>query len=323
MRSCVTKIAKTFSPRYVHVYDTEGDTPYDIDTSISPCAGSYGVVQKVKQKVTKETFARKTYRNVFSSKERKAVLNELGVLEICFHPNIVTLVEAYEVTHEPYTINLVMSPWAPITLEDFLYTAGPKRKELFAWFEPNKTSSDKRIYNIMLGLAKAVHYLHGLSIKHKDIKPDNILLHVEKDQVVPYLTDVGVSKVYYRGAKTNYDQSTYTFLSPEQLEHRESSLKADIWQLGCCFAMLLALVRGGQQGVLKLHVSYRRTDERCSCNIALELDWFMGALKELCASGTAEQQHIQWMIGQMLDVNSLTRFDIERVIKELTKALEI
>ncbi|KAL0781812.1 hypothetical protein CaCOL14_003147 [Colletotrichum acutatum] len=321
--SCAQKVHHTFSPRYVHTYHTRSDVPYVVDVSTDACAGSFGVVRKVHQRTTRKPYAEKTYRNLFSSKERKAVLNELGVLENCRHPNIVTLVDAYEVTDEPHVMNIVMSPWAPFTLQEFLYTSNTNRKKHVPWFEPNQPTSDIGVYNIMMRLTEALAYLHGLSIKHKDIKPDNILLHTAGEEVTPYITDVGVSKVYWRGAKTNYDQSTYSFLSLEQLEHKESSLKADIWQLGCCFAMLLALVRGGQNGVMKLHVSYQRTDENCSCNIAKESEWFMRTLDELCSSGSAEQKHMHWIIRHMLDLDPSSRFEIGKVMEELRKLVEI
>lgn len=271
------------------------------------------------RKVTNEAFAEKTWGNLFSRKERKVVLDELGVLEVLSHPNIVDLVEAYEIADEPHAINIVMSPWAPFTLHKFLYDTDSDRKQHFTWFEPNTPASDAGIYNIMVQLASAVGHLHLLSIKHKDIKPDNILLHTAGGEVTPYITDVGVSKVYWRGVKTNYDQSTYSFLSPEQLKHQESSLKSDIWQLGCCFAMILALMRGGQQGVVKLHVSYQRTDETCTCNIAEELLWFMGALNELCSSASARQKHMLWVVTRMLDLDPSSRFDIQMVEREMAK----
>ncbi|OHE93116.1 serine/threonine protein kinase [Colletotrichum orchidophilum] len=186
--TCLQKTFHTFSPRYVHTYPTRGDIPYVIDPSVNACAGSFGIVRKVHEKITRKSYAEKTYRNLFSGKERKAVLNELGVLEICCHPNIVTLVDAYEVVDEPHTINIVMSPWAPVTLHEFLYTSSTKRKEHFPWFKPDQPISDRRVYDIMLRLTEALAYLHGLSIKHKDIKPDNILLHTEGDEVTPYIT---------------------------------------------------------------------------------------------------------------------------------------
>ncbi|KAF6807655.1 serine/threonine protein kinase [Colletotrichum sojae] len=319
LQCSIEKTARAFSPRYVRTYRTRDDIPYAIDTSSPSYAGSFGVVRKVHRKVANESFAEKTYGNLFSRKERKVVLDELGVLEILSHPNIVNLVEAYEIADEPHTINIVMSPWAPFTLDRFLYATDSERKQHFAWFEPNTPASDIGIYSIMLQLASAVGHLHSISIKHKDIKPDNILLHTAGGQVTPYITDVGVSKVYWRGVKTNYDKSTYPFLSLEQLEHQESSLKSDIWQLGCCFAMILALMRGGQQGVVKLHVSYNRTDESCSCNIAKEYEWFMGALKELCSSASARQKHMLWVITRMLDLNPSSRFDIQMVEREMDK----
>jgi len=98
----------------------------------------------------------------------------------------------------------------------------------------------------MYELADAVTYLHANQIKHKDIKPENILLYREGNvaEITPLITDFGVSKVFSKDALTNYTDSTRSYLAPEQLHKESSTLKADIWQLGCSFAYLLALVAG-------------------------------------------------------------------------------
>lgn len=282
-------------------------------------AGSWGVVQKVVHKTTGDSFARKTFRNVFSNSDRTLILRELGVMELCHHGNIITLMDAYEVVEEPHTIHLVMAPWAPDTLHQFLHSPDATRTRAFPWFGPGQLESDMRIYGIMRELADAVGYLHSLSVKHKDIKPDNILLYTDDDHVIPYLTDVGVSKVYRPGTKTNFTGSTYPYLSLEQLDLQESSLKSDIWQLGCCFAMLLAVARGGTAAMDELAISYQRTDEACSCNIAVESMQFMETLNSICASGNSAQDQAHWVVTRMLDLKPSTRFDIETVRMELKK----
>ncbi|KAK0752957.1 kinase-like domain-containing protein [Schizothecium vesticola] len=65
---------------------------------------------------------------------------------------------------------------------------------------------------------------------HKDLKPDNILLLYEGTRhITPVIADVGTSKVYILRARTNYKDSTYEYLAPEQHNMQPSTLRSDIW----------------------------------------------------------------------------------------------
>lgn len=307
------------SPRYIHRYLSTKDVPYLIDTSTDPCRGSYGTVRKVKNKIATEEFAVKMFEDVRPS-QRNKILREVGVLELCLHRNIVQLVEAFEVDDVPDSIHIVMAPWAPYTLLKFLQNSDHLRKARCPWFEPDTLTSDQCIYRVLLELADGVGYLHESSIKHKDIKPDNILLYQpESKSVIPIIADVGVSKVYSIGAGTDYIGSTYSYLSPEQLSSRESSLKSDIWQLGCCFAMLLAVARGGTSALDTLWSSFSKTDEHRSCNIAMEISSFMETLRGICLPGNRAQKHIYKVVIMMLDQDPATRLEIGVVRTEIQK----
>lgn len=215
---------------------------------------------------------------------------------------------------EPQTIHIVMTPWAPYTMLDFLLNYDTNRKKKCPWFEPNVPESDVCIFRIMYEMADAVDYLHRLSIKHKDIKPENILLYREgTTRVTPIVTDVGVSKIYRRGASTDYTESTWPYLSLEQLRGEESSLKSDIWQLGCCFAMLLAVARGGRPAVVNLWTTFDRTDGNCTCNIAQQSVPFLRTLKNICVPGSHAQEHAHGVVRQMLELQPSDRSSIELV----------
>ncbi len=311
-------VKQFFSPRYIHSYTNPEAVPYRVDASVLPSNGSFGIVRKVVHRHFNQELAQKTFANVFSEKDRKKIQREIGVLEVCHHRNIVSIVEAYEIQDEPHSIHLVMTPWAPYTLLQFLRRPDIKRRVDCPWFTPHLAESDKCIYRVMRGIADAVAFLHGLSIKHKDIKPDNILLHQEGTrEITPIVTDVGLSKFYKHGANTDYIKSSYQYLAPEQLRQEDSSFKADIWQLGCCFAMLLALASGGTTAVNQLWTSFEWTDENCSCNIASEHSRFMKAFEEICLPGTIPQERAYALVTRMLDPNHLARLSIEKVQMEL------
>jgi hypothetical protein len=67
-------------------------------------------------------------------------------LELCNHYNLITLVEAFELKADPHTITIVMAPWAPSTLWNFLLATDARRKTEFLWFELDLISSDRCIY---------------------------------------------------------------------------------------------------------------------------------------------------------------------------------
>jgi serine/threonine protein kinase len=138
-------------------------------------------------------------------------------LELCNHHSLITLVEAFELKDDPHTITIVMAPWAPSTLWNFLLTTDTRRKTEFLWFEPNLISSDHYIYRIILDIIAAVAFLHKRSIKHKNIKLQNIFIYREATGTIrPIVTDVGESKVYRAGVVTKSKRSLYEYLAPEQ-----------------------------------------------------------------------------------------------------------
>jgi len=305
-------------PRYVRSYHTFDELPYDFDKSVAPASGSFGTVRKVVYRHTGQQFAAKSFNHVILPSDRKKIMRELGCLELCEHPNLIALCEAYIVDEDPDTITFIMSPWAPVTLLEFLLMTAGRQKNDFPWFKPNDESSSKRINDMILQLTRAVDYLHSRSIKHKDIKPANILLHQLPDgRVRPILTDVGETKVYRLGGSTDPMRSTYEYLAPEQLagEDAKSTLKADIWQLGCCFAMMLVVAKMGRAGTVELWESF--TGANRSCNIAQEADNFMATVARLCLPGSAALERIHAVVVCMLDLDPETRLGIEDVRNEL------
>ncbi|KAI1302915.1 kinase-like protein [Xylaria venustula] len=301
-----------FRPRYIHKYEAAADVPFIKDTTSPAYSGSFGVVQKATHKRTQELLAMKTFSNIFSKKERAPILREIGLLEVCSHRNIVRYVEAFSMEDDEHTIHLVMAPWAPYTLTRFLRTPDRTRKKQCPWFEPSSPKSHRCVYRILYELSDALEYLHSHSIKHKDLKPDNILLyHEESDLVTPVITDVGVSKIFRQGAATKYTDSTWEYLAPEQHAEKESTPRSDIWQLGCCFAELLAVAIGGTSGYEKLHDSFNRDDEDCSCSIAYEHTRFMETLTTISTErSNAAQKEAFGVTCAMLELEPSSRIEI-------------
>lgn len=298
------------------------DAPYIIDGAGPLSRGSFGIVRKFNHRRTGEPLAIKTFSKVFNDKTTSKILREAGILEVCEHKNIVRLVETFRTEDDWQSMHLVMAPWAPCTMQDFVSLPERVRATRCPWFQPASPESDLCIYRIMYELADAVCYLHRNKIKHKDIKPDNILLHCEGDaaEVTPLLTDFGVSKMFSKDAPTNFTDSTRSYLAPEQLRKESSTLRADVWQLGCCFAHLLALAGGGESAHEKLLCSYMRTaDSNCSHIIAKEHSAFMDALGTICMKGNSALKRAYGVVSGMLELDPSERLEIERVRAALAR----
>ncbi len=281
-------------------------------------------MRKFNHRRTGEALAIKTFSKVFDDETTRKILREIGILQVCSHKNIVQLVEAFRANDDSQSMHLAISPWAPCTLKDFLHMPEHVRATKCPWFQSGSVDSDRTIYRIMYELADAVRYLHANEIKHKDLKPDNILLHHEGDaaKVTPLITDFGVSKMFSKDARTNYVDSTQVYLAPEQLRMESSTLKADVWQLGCCFAHLLALAGGGRLAYDRLLDSYMRSaDRNCTYIIANEHSSFMGALGKICVRGNSAQKRLYGIVACMLDLGPSDRVDIESVCAVLAKVV--
>jgi serine/threonine protein kinase len=232
----------------------ETESPYSKTPGGQGFHGQFIIVYKASRKregnryisTPLQTFAVKEIRSN-SPNKLNAVKEEIKKLRGLAHPNILVLEEAYYYRSDPCTVFLATLPWAPVSLEIFL-TGLRKRKSTPGWYRPGHLEPWPSIIKQCL---EGLNYLHNQPkpIKHKDLKPHNILLLEEivpitrLPQVRPIIADFGISKHWVSGGWTE-NLGTYVFKAPEQLsgDPDSSVLESDIWSLGCCFAFILALL---------------------------------------------------------------------------------
>ncbi|PVI05413.1 kinase-like protein [Periconia macrospinosa] len=93
-------------------------------------------------------------------------------------------------------------------------------------------------------LATALAYLHEQEVRHKDIKPGNILLSEGR----VYLCDFGISRDWSKSenSTTEGDVMKFTrrYCAPEVFNQESRNTKSDIWSLGCVYMEMISVIKG-------------------------------------------------------------------------------
>jgi serine/threonine-protein kinase len=125
---------------------------------------------------------------------------------------------------------------------------------------------------LLLQIASGLDAAHRLGIVHRDMKPDNVLVHVGDDGTErAKVVDFGISRAIRDESqhltKTGFITGTCEFMSPEQVAGRAFDHHSDIYSLGLvAFQMVTGgLPFAGETPELamlaRLHESPRRLDE--------------------------------------------------------------
>lgn len=246
-------------------YPSPDETPFETIMWLGTSA--HATISKVIDKRTKEIFARKEFTVKPSTHASWTDEDETRCLEVDFnvrkelhtmmkldHPHIVEAMSAYTVGTDQ--ICLIMRPAASHgDLATFManYRNAHLRSDI-SW-EADVLSHDlSDIDEIVLlyafsCLAKAVDYIHSRGMRHRDIKPQNCLVH--HGNVL--LADFGMSEFYRRGNVESSESlgssglaldGSYRYAAPELIADESRNDKTDIFSLGCVFVELVATLLG-------------------------------------------------------------------------------
>lgn len=147
--------------------------------------------------------------------ERQLALNEINVLAMLDHPNIISYFDSFE---EDGVLMIEMEYADNGTLAHYLS-------------KQESSLEEKVILMMFQQIVAAIRHIHSHNILHRDLKTDNIFL--TKEGVIK-IGDFGISKIM--GSGNNGAQTvlgTPYYISPEMCEGKSYSFKSDIWALGC------------------------------------------------------------------------------------------
>ncbi|KAH0543036.1 hypothetical protein FGG08_002644 [Glutinoglossum americanum] len=234
-------------------YNDENQIPYKHIGFLG--TGGYGAVDKVVRTSGPhqgQIYARKNILLSGNASKRERgqadIRNEVEIVKRVRHGHVVRLIGTY-LCKKTYAI--IMAPVAKENLCEYL--ARTDGTPLGAIGQELR----ERIPQWFGCLASVVAYLHAQDVRHRDIKPQNIL--VMDGNIL--LTDFGIAMD--PPGETNPTETstlgTSMYRAPEVAERRRSGRLADIFSLGAVFLEMLSVYSGPKQ--LERFISSRQSND--------------------------------------------------------------
>ncbi|KAH7081319.1 kinase-like domain-containing protein [Paraphoma chrysanthemicola] len=206
--------------------------------------GQSGNVEEVKDELTGHVYARKTIRIVGPSRERaermRVFRNEIGIIRgLESHRHIISVHATYATKRY---FGILLQPVASEgDLEDFLteFRESSNEADIHQLLSA-RAAGVTTILSAFGCLVSGLAFMHGKRIRHKDIKPRNILVHEGR----MLYTDFGYS-FDSNGFTRTTTEGLHGFLTrrysaPEVIKCEPRNSKSDVFSLGCVFLEMLS-----------------------------------------------------------------------------------
>jgi hypothetical protein len=269
--------------------------------------GGFGAVYKVKGS---DVFALKRFRRGDTFPETRETMkyfeSELKVLKMLDKDrrpdsHFVKLIGSYTAMKE---IGLIMSPFAEGgDLAHFLSKI------------PDMPEKLPLLWSFFGCLSSALNHLQNeLQIRHKDIKPQNILVHGNK----VLFTDFGMA--FYWGdvqhtTTKEEKRKTSLYCAPEAANNEYRHANSDVWSLGCVYLEMMTVLKKETVGGMTEFFDENGTKDRKFWNNQAAIGRWM---KKLEGKGCLEEtdKPFEWM-NNMLVQNYEDRWEAEKLTKNI------
>lgn len=160
-------------------------------------------------------------KDIFKKVEKEFVLNEIAILKLVDHPNVIHLKYTYEDRQKIYIVTEL------IENGDFL-----------DYIVTQKCFDEDKLKVVIRQLLEAIAYLHEFGIVHCDIKPENMLYDKETENIIK-LTDFGLSRMIFSNQKIKTACGTINYIAPEALQSMGYGMESDLWSIGIIVYLLV------------------------------------------------------------------------------------
>ncbi|CAG9788393.1 unnamed protein product [Diatraea saccharalis] len=200
--------------------------------------GSFGIVVLWKHQKTQERLAIKTCKwgDELTEKHKERWTKEVEILQSYHNPNIVgTKPLPPELKDGLQTVN---PSKLPILCMEFC--AGGNLRQHLNLPESCHGLREVQVRQILKDIGNALQFLHSNKITHRDVKPENIVIHIldggnglqAKKEVVYKLIDLGYAKEIDSNSVCASFVGTLQYLAPEIFYSKTYSNSVDYWSFG-------------------------------------------------------------------------------------------
>ena len=162
--------------------------------------------------------------------------NEINILKFCNHTNIIKYIDNFEDIDYFYIVTEYIEGYVNLT-------------SIFK----NCYSKGYDVIQIIKNIAEGLKYVHKYNIIHNDLKPGNILIKMNSNNIK--LIDFGLSCFIPNANEVYKNYGTQAFYPPEKYQNKPCSKKTDIWSYGI---MIFCL----KSGVCEFEESALRKSEK-------------------------------------------------------------
>jgi serine/threonine protein kinase len=181
-------------------------------------------VKKAICRRTGNVVAIKTVDKIKHSAIIEQIKNEVSIMKLCQHSNIVKLLDVFETVSHIY-----------IAME---YLPGG---DLLTYFKNRKSKiNEERVCQIVRQIVYALQYMKDRGIVHRDLKLENVLLVDGNDQSDVKIADFGLSSLTGPNQDSHERLGTLHYTAPEILSGKPYDASVDVWSLGVITYALLS-----------------------------------------------------------------------------------
>lgn len=183
-----------------------------------------------------------------------ALRDEIGILRILGHPNIIKLYDVFDEAEHYYLVTEIM-----------------RGGELFDRIVTKTFYNEKEARDVCKILFGALNYCHQHNIAHRDLKPENLLLMSRNNDADIKIADFGFAKKVTSEHCLLTQCGTPGYVAPEILHGVPYGTKSDMWSIGVITYILLGgyppfieqnqreLFKKIKKGQYEFHPEYWRT----------------------------------------------------------------